>query len=88
MPLFSAGLACFVVGLVAALVIVVHAFRSSLSQGFLCLLVPLYIIYYAFARFEHRRRGLVIALLIAGFGLGMVLTEVGAARAIADFVQE
>jgi hypothetical protein len=59
------GLGCFAV-------VVAHAFRHSTAQGVLCLLVPFYVLYYAIVRFEHPRKGalvagMVVAPLLAGY---------------------
>lgn len=49
------------------LVVTVRAFRASPGQGALCLVVPPYALYYAFARLERRGgRGVLIAGMIAG----------------------
>jgi hypothetical protein len=62
-----------IVALVATIIILIHAFQASTGQGFLCLCVPFYILYYAFARFEHPRKGLILAALLVGWGLAIAL---------------
>ena len=54
------------VGLVCNIIILIHAFKSSVGEGFLCLCVPCYILYYMFSKFEHPNKGLIIAGSIGG----------------------
>lgn len=58
---------------VCGLVILVCAFKESIGQGLLCLLVPFYIVYYALARLEHPQRRLLATGLIAGPLLAAVM---------------
>jgi benzodiazapine receptor len=50
-----------IISLICSIIILIHAFKSSVGEGFLCLCVPCYILYYAFAKFEHDKKGLIIA---------------------------
>ncbi len=70
------GLVLLVIGLACGLVIVVDAFRSSVGQGVLALLVPFYVVYYAFARFDRPRRALVIAIWLTGVIVGGALVQI------------
>ncbi|MBI4567315.1 MAG: hypothetical protein HY719_02850 [Planctomycetes bacterium] len=74
-PLLWGGLG---VGLMAAtcLGIAALAFRESKRQGFLCLLVPLYFIYYMTGRMKHPNRSAI--LLTFCFALGVL--AMGAVR--------
>ena len=42
--------------------LVVEAFRGDVRDGWLCLCVPLYVLYFAFTRFENPRRRSILAL--------------------------
>jgi translocator protein len=53
--------------------IVLHAFRQSAGTGFIVLCIPLFVFVYAFAHFEHRHKGWIVAGFIGGWGLGVVL---------------
>jgi hypothetical protein len=64
------------VALVATILVLIHAFQASTGQGFLCLCVPFYILYYAFARFEHPKKGLILAALVGGWILAIGLNAV------------
>lgn len=44
--------------------IILHAFRRSVGTGFLVLLVPCYVLYYAFSQFEHERKGVVVGVFV------------------------
>jgi len=69
---------------VVCLVVIVSAFRRDVVQGLLTLFVPFYVLYYAFARFEHPRRRPLLWIMYGGppaaFALGMipVLASMGA----------
>jgi len=70
------GLLFSTVGLVCAGLIWIHAFRRSVGTGFMVLCIPCYNFYYAFSQFEHPRKGLVIAGLFGGLGLGAALLAI------------
>jgi translocator protein len=78
MALQGLGMLCSLVGLVCSIIVLVHAFKESVGQGLLCLCVPCYVLYYAFAKFEHEKKGLVLAGLLGGNVVGNAL--VGAAQ--------
>jgi hypothetical protein len=69
------------VGFVGWLFIIIHAFKASVGQGFLSLCVPFYILYYAFAKFQHSKKGLIIALFLGGYIIGGALYQVAAIQA-------
>ncbi|MCB9597029.1 MAG: hypothetical protein H6719_30175 [Sandaracinaceae bacterium] len=52
--------------LVCNIFVLIHAFKSSVGEGFLCLCVPCYGLYYMFAKFEHPQKGLIIAGALGG----------------------
>jgi hypothetical protein len=57
---------------VASIIVLIHAFNSSVVEGLLFLFVPFYGLYYLFAKFEHPRKILIIILmLISPFIVGM-----------------
>lgn len=65
--LFSlAGMACHIL-------ILIHAFKGSLGEGFLTLCVPCYVLYYAFAKFEHPSKGLIIAGWLGAGIIGQIM---------------
>ena len=66
------------VGLVCNIIILIHAFKQSVGQGFMCLCIPCYILYYMFTKFEHEKKGLIIGGALGGNILGNVLSQVGA----------
>ncbi len=66
----------YVAALACSILILIHAFKASVGQGFLCLCIPFYVLYYAFARFEHEKKNLIIAVwlgagILAGILAGM-----------------
>ncbi len=56
--------------------LLLHAFRRSVGTGFMVLCIPCYNFFYGFSQFEHRRKGLILAGLLAGFVLGIVFRGV------------
>lgn len=74
---------------VAWFLIVLHAFKRSVGTGFLVLLVPMYILYYAFSQFEHGRKGVIVGVFIGcgalaammyGAVMGSLPSQMGAMR--------
>ena len=60
------GLIGILVSFVSAIIILIAAFKTSVGQGFLCLCIPVYILYFAFAKYKSSRKGLVLSLWIGG----------------------
>ncbi|MBX3271211.1 MAG: hypothetical protein KF729_13170 [Sandaracinaceae bacterium] len=77
MVLLAFGALFALVGLVCNIIILIHAFKSSVGEGFLCLCVPCYILYYMFAKFEHPQKGLIIAGSLGCGTIGNVLIRFG-----------
>ena len=68
------GLVLYLVAFVCAILIVVHAFKNGGAlQGILCFCIWPYLIYYAFAKFEHEKKNLIIAGHLGGLVLGAVM---------------
>ena len=67
------------VGFVCMIIILVHAFKhGGVLQGLLCLCVPLYLLYYAFARFEHEKKNLILGVLFGSMAIALVLEYLAA----------
>jgi hypothetical protein len=78
--MFSAlGSLCALISFVCWIIILIHAFsKGGALQGFLSLCIPFYIIYYAFARFEHPKKNLiVVGYLVGGILAGVFLSMAG-----------
>lgn len=60
------GLACSLGAFVCHVLLLIHAFKKSTTEGLLTLCVPCYGIYYAFTKFEHENKNLIIALYLGG----------------------
>ena len=65
------------VGLVGHIWVLVEAFKDDATQGILCLCVPCYILYYAFARLESENKGLILGLWLGCGITGNVLSAIG-----------
>ena len=59
------------------LVILVKAFQDTIGQGLLCLLVPFYILYFAFVRMETNKKGLLLGAWIVTGLTGPILGIMG-----------
>ena len=57
------------------IIILIAAFQEDVVQGLLSLCVPFYILYYMFAKFEHEKKGLIIAGALLGSIIGNVLPD-------------
>jgi len=57
--------------------VLVDAFKRGLGTGATVLLLPPYSVYFAFARFEHRRRALVLAGWLGALALAIVFRVAG-----------
>ena len=76
MPLLPLAALSGVITLVCAVFLLIHAFRRSLGTGMMVLLVPCYMLVYAFSQFEHPRKNLILAgffgsTVLAGVFLGL-----------------
>lgn len=80
-PLLLAALACALVALACAVLLLAHAFRRSVGTGVMVLLIPAYVLVYAFRQFEHPRKGLVVAAFVGASVLGAVLLGIALAQA-------
>lgn len=69
---------CGLVGLGCTIFILIHAFsKGGIVQGLLSLFIPFYIFYYAFARFDHEKRGMVLAVWFGAIILQVVFMVMG-----------
>jgi len=72
------GMLFGLVAFAAAIVVLIDAFKASVGQGLLSLCIPFYIFYYAFARFEHEKKNLIIGVLIGSWVVSLLLSLGGA----------
>ncbi|MBZ0112549.1 MAG: hypothetical protein K8J08_08820 [Thermoanaerobaculia bacterium] len=66
------------IALVAAILVLIHAFKASTGQGILCLCLPFYIFYYAFTKFEHEQKNLIVGALVGAAVLNILISLSGA----------
>lgn len=71
-------------GVVCGIIILIHAFKESVGQGLLCLCVPFYVLYYAFVRFQHEKKNLILAVWLGSLIVGAALNVVAAGAAISE----
>jgi hypothetical protein len=74
-----AGLACGLAAAVCGLIILIAAFQEDVTQGLLCLCIPLYILYYAIARYESEHKPIILGVWLGGGIVGGILQVAGAA---------
>lgn len=77
MAFLAIGMVFALVGMVCNVLILIHAFQSSTGEGFLCLCVPCYILYYMFTKFEHPQKVAIIAGALGGGIIGNVCLRMG-----------
>ena len=73
------GAVLSLIGFVCSIMVLIAAFKIDLLQGILCLCCPFYILYLAYAKFEHEKKGLIIGCWLGGGILGAVCQAMGAA---------
>ena len=78
MPLLPLAILFGLIALVCAAILLIHAFRRSVGTGVMVLLIPCYVLFYAFSQFEHPRKGLIVAGLMASTVLAAVFLGLGA----------
>lgn len=61
-PLFLLSALASLVFAVCYLIVLVKAFQDATMEGILCLIIPLYIFYYALAKLQSDHRGLLLSL--------------------------
>lgn len=62
---------------ITSIIIVVAGFKKSVGTGFLCLCIPFYIYFFAFARYESPKKKIVIGLWLAAhvlYIIGIILS--------------
>jgi len=78
------GALLYLVTFVCSIVILIAAFKESVGQGFLCLCIPLYILYFAFAKFEHDKKTLILGVWLGSGVVGAALYGIGIGSALSD----
>ena len=73
------------IGLVCSIIILIHAFKRSVGTGFMVLCIPCYILYYAFAQFEHPNKNLIVGGLVASLVLSGVFYGAGQATLVRSY---
>ena len=74
----------YLVSLVCGIIILIAAFKESVAQGFLSLCIPLYILYFAFAKFEHEKKTIILAAWLGSAVVGGALYGFGAASTLSS----
>ena len=82
--LFALAMLFDLVVFVCSIIILIHAFKNGgVLQGFLCLCIPFYILYYAFAKFEHEKKNMILGAWLGSavlVGVLIALQIMSAAR--------
>jgi len=69
--------------LVGWIIILIDAFKNAVWKGILGFFCGLYLLYYAFAEFQHEKKGMIIAAWLIPLILGYALMFMGGAAAVA-----
>jgi len=64
-------------GLGCTIVILIEAFNDETWKGLVSLLVPIYLLYYAFAEFDHDHKWPIVLGSLFGSGLGGWVMGIG-----------
>ena len=75
------GLLFSLVSFACSIVILIHAFKAGVPEGLMCLCIPCYILYYAFTKFEHEKKNVILAVWLGASLIGGALQGMGAQQA-------
>lgn len=62
-----------IASLICYIIILVDAFQQEVMQGILCFCCAPYMLYYAIARFNHEKKGLILAVWLGSSILSAIL---------------
>ena len=79
MALMGWGGILSLVGFVCWVVIIIQAFKVNATTGILSLCIAPYALYFAFAKMQHAKKGMLLGGMLGGYILGAVLYSVGGA---------
>ena len=78
--MLALGSLCGLISFVCWIIVLVHAFtKGGALQGILSLCIYPYAIYYAFAKFEHPKKNLILVGMLGGLVLEIVFFMMGGA---------
>ena len=83
------GAVMSIASVVCAIIILIDAFKNEVWKGIVCILCGFYMLYYAFAEFQHEKKVLIlVGWLVAGIigGGAMMAGSLGAALSAAGGV--
>jgi hypothetical protein len=79
MALVAVGGLFGLVAFVCEIIIIIHAFKTGGAlHGLLAFCIPLYALYWGFAKFEHAKKGMILGGWLGGAILCGILQGVGA----------
>jgi hypothetical protein len=81
--IMAAGALFALMAAVCGIIILINAFKQSTGTGILSLLFFPYALYFAFAKFTHQKKGLILAGWLGGIFLSCALSAAGAAMSAA-----
>lgn len=79
MVLMGLGALLFLVAFVCQIVVIIQAFKVNATTGILSLCIPIYGLYFAFAKMQHAKKGMIIGGWLGGVILGSVFYGISAA---------
>lgn len=82
------GLLFSLVSFGASILILIHAFKASVGQGFMCLCIPCYILYYGFTQFQHEKKNLILGAWLGCSIIGGGLQGAGASMQAQEMMEQ
>ena len=67
------GILLWVAAFVCSIIILIDAFKNEVWKGIVSLLCGLYMLYYAFAEFQHEKKWLIVLVWLLGGVAGSAL---------------
>jgi len=84
-----AGYTLLAIGVVLALVLTISAFKQGgVGAGIMSLLVPFYLMYFAFAKFVSPKKGLIVGGWLGSLTVGTALVIIGYINMAAEGLHE
>lgn len=82
--LMGLGGLLWIASLVCTIIILIDAFKNEVWKGIVGLICGLYLLYYAFAEFEHEKKWLIVLGSLLGGVIGSVFYVMGGGMMVAN----
>ena len=82
--LMIVGSLLLLVAAIFGLVLLINAFKQGIGPGIMCMFVPFYMLYFAFAKYTSPKKGLVLGGWLGGSIVGAIVLTIGMVSAATD----